>query len=211
MGQDSTKKIAHIVFDFDGVIADTYDINWALSQDHDPEATEEDFLAHHDGNVYEEPRIKFHPDRVKDFFTEYSKRLTQSHIASALEPIKRLSSRYRLYVISSSSEDAIHVVLDAGGVRPLFSRIMGFETHPSKVEKFTILMREEGVTADNTVFITDTLGDIREAQKVGIPVIAETFGFHDRARLELGNPYAIVDTWDEIEKEIAVLSSQVLP
>ena len=38
--------IKNIIFDFDGVIADTFDVNWALSQEHDETATLEDFLAH---------------------------------------------------------------------------------------------------------------------------------------------------------------------
>ena len=61
------------------------------------------------------------------------------------------------------------------------------------------------VVLEDAVFITDTLGDVKEAKKLNIKTIAETFGFHNRERLEQGDPYIIVDTWDEIEEEIQKL------
>lgn len=198
-------KLQHILFDFDGVIADTADINWALSQEHDKNATYEDFLAHHDGNVFEEPRINFEPEKRHLFHSEYRKRLTSSHIVRAALPLQRLGALYTLHIVSSTSEESIKRALEQSALLELFSRIMGQETHFSKVEKFKMLIQEEGVSPENAVFITDTLGDIKEAHKVGIKTIAETFGFHNRERLEAGEPYAIVDTWNEIEQTIELL------
>jgi len=197
--------IKNLIFDFDGVIADTFDINWALSQEHDKTATLEDFLAHHDGNVFAEPRIKFKPERVHLFHDEYRKRLTPGHLEQALEPLRRLGSRYALYIVSSSKEGAMREVLHRSGIFELFTRILGEETDRSKVEKFKILMRENDIVPDNTVFITDTLGDIKEAHKVNIRTIAETFGFHDRERLAQGKPFKIVDSWREIEDTLSEL------
>lgn len=200
--------VQHIIFDFDGVLADTGDVNFAIAKGLHPEITPEDFTAHHDGNVYESPRIPFTTETTTLYFAEYKNRLTHSHLAAAVDPVRHLATEGRaLHIISSSSEDAIRHVLALAEIEPLFVRVMGIETHPSKVEKFQILMREHGVTPDNAVFVTDTLGDIREAKKVGIRTIAETFGFHDRARLALGEPYAIADSWDGIVREIDTLSA----
>jgi phosphoglycolate phosphatase len=196
------QMIKNVIFDFDGVIADTFDVNWALSQEHDPSATLEDFLAHHDGNVFTEPRIKFNPEQVHLFYSEYANRLTSSHIERSAEPLKNLGAKYKLYIISSNGEYGIKKVLEQAGILPLFVKILGVETHKSKVEKFKILIEQEGITPNNTVFVTDTLGDIKEAHKVGIRTIAETFGFHDRQRLVQGNPYKVVDSWKEIEEAI---------
>lgn len=198
--------IKNLIFDFDGVIADTFDVNWALSQEHDEGATLEDFLAHHDGNVFAEPRIKFKSERVHLFYSEYANRLTPSHIERSVEPLKRLGANYTLYIISSNGEYGIKKVLKAAGVLGLFARILGVETHESKVEKFKILMEQNGVTPDNTIFVTDTFGDIKEAHKVSIRTIAETFGFHGRERLAQGEPFKIVDSWEEIEETLSGLS-----
>jgi len=201
-------KLAYIIFDFDGVIADTNDVNFALAKALHPEITREDFIAHHDGNVYEEPRIPFTDATSVAYRAQYHAALSESHIARAHEPVVQLAERYALYVVSSSSEDAIRAVLEPSGLASKFARIMGYETHTSKIEKFSMLMREHGVTTDNAVFITDTLGDIREASKVGLTTIAETFGFHDRERLLIGQPHAIADSWDEVLHEIALLEGE---
>ncbi len=191
--------IQNLIFDFDGVIADTFDINFALSVDMDPSATREDFLAHHDGNVFEEPRIIFHPDRVHTFHSEYAKRVSPTHMAQAIEPLRRLAHAYKLYIISSNRESSIKEILAKANIENLFARVMGEETHKSKVEKFKILISDCGITPHNSIFITDTLGDIKEAHKVGIRSIGVSFGFHDRDRLALGKPLKIVDSWQEIE------------
>lgn len=199
------KNLEHVIFDFDGVIADTADTNWALSQEHDTTATYEDFLAHHDGNVFEEPRINFQPEKRHLFHSEYRKRLTSSHLEKAILPLQHLGGLYKMHIVSSTSEESIKIALKNSGILELFSRIMGQETHFSKVEKFKMLMAEDGVTTSNSVFITDTLGDIKEAHAVGIKTIAETFGFHNRQRLEIGEPYAIVDSWEGIGEVIEAL------
>lgn len=197
--------LEHIIFDFDGVIADTFDINWSLSQEHDPTATPEDFLAHHDGNVFAEPRIKFRPENIHLFHAGYRGLLTTGHLAKALPPIQRLGAKYLLYVISSTSERNIRGILEQAGILHLFVRVMGEETHKSKVEKFKMVMADCGVTPENSVFITDTLGDVKEAEKVAIRTIAETFGFHNKERLAQGNPFAILDSWEEIEQMVSTL------
>ncbi len=199
--------IKNIIFDFDGVIADTFEINRTLSFEHDSTASEEDFLAHHDGNVHEEPKIKFKAETVHLFVSEYQKRVTNVHLEKSIESIKRLAEKYTLYIISSTAEPAINSILENAGILGLFERVLGAETNFSKVAKFKILMNEHGVTTGNTIFVTDTLGDIKEATKVGLRTIAETFGFHPRERLAQGNPYALVDSWKEIENEILKLSS----
>jgi phosphoglycolate phosphatase-like HAD superfamily hydrolase len=48
------------------------------------------------------------------------------------------------------------------------------------------------------IFITDTLGDIRAANKLGIKTIAVDFGYHERARLENGNPQKIISNFKDI-------------
>ncbi len=201
-------KCTHVIFDFDGVLADTGDVNFAISKGLHPEITNEDFAAHHDGNVYESPRIPFNEDTKRQYFVEYKNQLSESHLAAALSPVRELALSHQLYIVSSTSEDPIRSVLKSAGIESLFVRVMGYETHSSKVEKFGMLMREHGVTPENSIFVTDTLGDVKEAKKVGIRAIAETFGFHDRSRLAQGEPYTIVDTWAEILQEIEKLDAE---
>jgi beta-phosphoglucomutase-like phosphatase (HAD superfamily) len=70
----------YLVFDFDGVIADTAEINKQSSRDTGHIFTEEDFLAHHDGNVYEKPRIQYTKKSGEAFFTILESRITQARL-----------------------------------------------------------------------------------------------------------------------------------
>ncbi|MFM2381468.1 MAG: hypothetical protein RLZZ76_235 [Candidatus Parcubacteria bacterium] len=200
-------KIKHIVFDFDGVIGDTFDIIRALSEKHSTSSpTLEDFLAHHDGNVYEEPKIKYNPEKVHVFYSEYAELVSYTHLENAIAPIKKLSQKYTLHINSSNGEDGLNSALEKAGIHECFQTVMGKETHKSKIEKFKMIFDEYKASIEDTIFVTDTLGDIKEAGKIGVKTIAETFGFHNSERLALGNPYAIVDSWDEIIEEIERLS-----
>ena len=110
-----------------------------------------------------------------------------------------------MFIISSNEERGIHSVLESAGIKDCFEAVYGYNTHKSKIFKFEMIRDKFNVVLEDAVFITDTLGDVKEAKKLNIKTIAETFGFHNRERLEQGDPYIIVDTWDEIEEEIQKL------
>ncbi|MEM6499413.1 MAG: HAD hydrolase-like protein [Pseudomonadota bacterium] len=191
-----------LIFDFDGVVADTREMLFSIFSEHDPTMSSEDFSAHFDGNVHQEPRVKFTPRSLARMHDEYCRRIDQKHVEAAINPIERLTSEHRLFIVSSGEERGINNVLQQAGVRRCFEAIYGHNTHQSKVAKFEKLRDQFGVSLTQSVFITDTLGDIREAQKVGLKTIAVTFGFHDRARLMRSRPNAIVDSWNEVESAL---------
>lgn len=60
-----------------------------------------------------------------------------------------------------------------------------------------------GVNSSNCVFITDTLGDLREASHTGVKAIAVDWGFHSRETLLKGEPFAIIDKPEELESAVS--------
>jgi phosphoglycolate phosphatase len=70
------------------------------------------------------------------------------------------------------------------------------------VEKIKMVFNKYGVSANNCLFVTDTLGDLLEAEKTGVEGIGVTWGFHGAETLKRGNPVALVDTPDELVAEI---------
>ncbi|MFK7937898.1 MAG: HAD family hydrolase [Roseovarius sp.] len=194
-----------LIFDFDGVIADTRDALFAMFQDFVPDITPEDFAAHFDGNVYDSPRIKFTKDEAARLHDAYCERLTVEQLSRAVAPIRRLTTMHRLFIISSGDERGIARVLKGAGIHGCFQAVYGHNTHTSKVAKFKMIRDQFNLRFDNAVFVTDTLGDLHEAHAVSLTTIAETFGFHDRGRLEQGAPHMIVDTWEALETAIAGL------
>ena len=61
----------------------------------------------------------------------------------------------------------------------VFRDVLGYETSPLKTEKFEILQEKYSVQTEEVIFVTDTLGDIREGREAGCQILAETFGYHD--------------------------------
>ena len=60
--------IKAIIFDFDGVLGDTYHINFAISKEFYSDVTEQSFIDHHMGNVFDEPKINFQEKDIPVFF-----------------------------------------------------------------------------------------------------------------------------------------------
>ena len=71
------------------------------------------------------------------------------------------------------------------------------------LEKIKMVFAEHGTDASRCVFITDTLGDIREAEKMGVGALAVTWGFHEPERLAKGSPFRLVDTPELLPEAIA--------
>lgn len=197
----------HIIFDFDGVIGDTFALNWELVLALHPGVTEEQYrIFHHMGNVFEKPAVPFTEETATEYYRLYNERLSLVHVARALPFLKELGKDYRLHIVSSNCEVAIRRVLTEGGVVQCFGHILGKEAHESKVEKFQHIARIESISLSDALFVTDTLGDLKEAHKVGLHSCAVTFGYHSRDILSQGNPECVVDTWEEVFEKIYLLN-----
>ena len=67
---------------------------------------------------------------------------------------------------------------------------------------FKLIKEKYNVDSNDLLFVTDTSGDIREAEEAGVPTIGVTWGGHDRHYLTRGghkNIVKIVDTVAELE------------
>ncbi len=84
------------------------------------------------------------------------------------------------------------------GLIEYFPDILGRDAHHSKVEKMQMIFDKHGVTAAQCVYITDTLGDMREAQAHNMGTIASSWGVHPRETLERGVPFRILNAPTEL-------------
>lgn len=194
--------IKHICFDFDGVILDSMDMHLQNFKDvFSVEFTREELASFLDGN-FNDSAI----GRVFDW-KAYNKVLEDKYQNIALEPVvleslKTFAQDFQLSINSSGADEVLDFVLTRNNVRDLFVEVWGTWTEPKKTKKFEMLMAAHNLSNDEILFVTDTLGDILEAHEVSVPVVGMTGGFHDRARLEQGEPLDIVDSWDELMKKI---------
>jgi len=186
------------IFDFDGVIVNTFDMALKITQMYDPEITAEEYKALMKGNIFDsfktlernrEAREKF------DFFAHYTPALMK------LAPVENIQNVLKLLteptaIISSTISAPINEFLTLHNLRSYFSDILGADIERSKVVKLTKI--KDLYASKNLIFITDTLGDILEASKLDIPSIGVTWGFHQKELLEQGKPLKIVDSVEEL-------------
>ena len=193
-----------IIFDFDGVIHDTFEFHRTRVQEFSgAELPKQVYKDMHNGNFFEDiPKEIKHInwfEYAKYVFKEQSNLKVNQEIQSI---VTELSDKYDLYIITSAHQDNITAYLTNNNLINKFVDILGADSHKSKVEKFKILFEKYNLSKDNCVFITDTLGDILEANTLGITTIAVDFGYHDRKTLQKGNPYKIISNFADIPEEI---------
>jgi phosphoglycolate phosphatase-like HAD superfamily hydrolase len=189
--------IKAVIFDFDGVIHDNFEFMFNISKKIRPDLTLEEYRSWFDGNVYDYPTIE--PKETRQVFELANKGFKEFVIDPEIKKVLlEISESFKLFIISSNKEEILTDYLQRNGVDHLFSQVFGKETHYSKEVKFKMLLEKHDLHKEDCIFITDTLGDLREANNAGIKSIAIESGFHGRNRLEKGNPLRIVSSFNEI-------------
>ncbi|MBR9705076.1 HAD family hydrolase [Candidatus Pacearchaeota archaeon] len=188
-----------IIFDFDGVIENTYEKHFQLSKKQFKNLTREEHRELFEGNIYEKR------EKLKNRDTGFNTHDKMDELRDELiinDEIKnnliKLSNKYKLGIITSAGEKKLYDYFKRNDLNKIFSFILGFETHKSKVEKFKIVINNYDFKNNEIIFITDTLGDIIEANELKIKTIAVDFGYHENERLKKGNPERIISDFFEI-------------
>ena len=119
------------------------------------------------------------------------------------EVIKSLSHGYKLIVISSTITSPIKEFMERHQVAQYFTEIMGNDVHASKVEKIKMVFSKYGADSKKCIFITDTLGDMKEASHVGVVAVGVTWGFQNKETLLKGKPLLIVQKPKELLSAIS--------
>jgi phosphoglycolate phosphatase-like HAD superfamily hydrolase len=70
-------------------------------------------------------------------------------------------------------------MLEHSGIRDFFDFVATAEFSKDKTEKFEMIKKKYHVSDQDILFITDALGDVKEAKLAAVPTIAVTWGVHD--------------------------------
>ena len=197
----------NLLFDFDGVIVNSFDLAYELSVRDRAQLTKDGYRRFFEGNIYAQAQGSKYlvPNALSDeWFAHYGELLLRYQCVTGVpELIADLSTRYRLFVVSSSYTDSIREFLHAHNLGTYFTDCYGGDIEPSKSVKIKMIENDYNITPANSIFITDTLGDIKEARLAAVAAIAVTWGYHDAGTLRSGNPYALVDSPQELAAAIA--------
>ena len=192
-----------IIFDFDGVLGDTCAMSIEVCRVFKPDLTNESFLNQYNGNVYNDNnKIRFTDEESDFFFQEMNRRFEEKNLFPFKKDLPLLGDQYNLFVVSSTRESSLEKYLKCGDLLESFEWLMGPETHRSKVVKFKMIFEKYNLKPEECLFFTDTLGDIREANEVGLPVVGVTWGFQDHETLKKGEPWKIISEFEELAATI---------
>ena len=191
--------IKAIIFDFDGVIHNTFEFHWKNIMDFtNVNLSEEEFKAIHDGNFFDHQHKELENADWKGYRDYiYSKQVQLKMTVEVKDTLLELNQKYPLFIVTGAGFRNISNYLknnEAG----FFKEILGFEAKKSKIDKFNFIFDKYNLKPEECVFVTDTLGDILEANQVNVKTIAVDFGYHERERLEKGNPWRVISSFKDV-------------
>ena len=198
-----------LMFDVDGTIVDSFQHGFKNAQRFIQEQTgeeisEDDYRDLIKGNPWENILQKVGigvKDQMREadlpgFILPYQDNQLFDDIKSTL---LKLSDAYPMVINTSTYIDVIMPVFEREGIDLLFSLYMGPEVSIYKDKKIELALQEYGLSSDQLVFVTDTVGDIMEAQKVGVNTVGVTWGFSTEDQLKEISPDFLVSNAKELE------------
>ena len=191
-----------IVFDFDGVIIESFDIKtqafWELFRDSDKV---EKIVEYHKQNggvsrykkfryIYSEILKQPLDDKTfKDLGEKFSNLVVEEvkkcpYVPGAIEFIRSNSAKLKLFIASGTPEEELRAIVAARGITKYFKGIYGSPSIKSEI--LHGILGRENLDKKDLVFIGDTITDYNEAIKIGVPFMA-------RINSQSGNPLLELD------------------
>lgn len=180
------KKV--IVFDLDGVLFDSTKMVLQFFLDSYPTMTKERMDHMLTGNFrdeverfkLEDPGIDETPEQRKQRNLEYTKNKASAPLyPGAKELLQKLHAQGHILAINTSAIERNCVpLLEQNGIRNLFDVIMTGEIANSKTIKLNMIAEKYKVSPKDMVFVTDTVGDVKESFEAGVPTAVVTYGAH---------------------------------
>ncbi|NQV89182.1 MAG: HAD family hydrolase [Parcubacteria group bacterium] len=198
----------HFLFDFDGVIADSFEACYGLCDElASGPVTREEYRRMHEGNIYE---LESEDEKIAESITSelneehfYFKKfipimLEISPFDGMGEVVSSWSQGGSLHVITSSLTSIVEEFLSRHKLRDDFQGVYGADVHPSKLKKMETIFEKYNTSPSDCLMVTDTLGDLREAERAGVDAVAVSWGFHTPETLAKGNPLKILHSPQEL-------------
>ena len=191
-----SKKV--ILWDFDGVLLDSFELDFKICKLFTDMKTYEQHYDIFTGNVHtytEANKWLTHVDG-KTFDEHVNDYIFDCPLFDQVkELILDLHSRgVQQAIISSAPEPRIEKILQTHKLRHAFTDLFGSNIEKLKTKKFDMFLKKYELHSSQALFITDTLGDLREAAQVDVPSIAVSWGYHPNEYLARGTSLQIVDT-----------------
>lgn len=198
-----------IICDFDGVWVDSFaalfHINEVAVARLGRQLTAEQYRTAFNGPIHHELRKLLDLDEAqqrefsnhkRQIFPAYYNAETVRFFPFAQTLIVDLSRLGRLHIVTASPPEAVSGLLEQQGLRGYFGEVTGFnlEGKMGTLER----LRAAAAPAEGC-FITDTVGDVREAAGLALRIVAVDWGFHARDDLQAAGAHAVASDGTELK------------
>jgi phosphoglycolate phosphatase-like HAD superfamily hydrolase len=217
--------VKHIIFDFDGVIADSLAVTMkninllanGLFNEIGPVYNKEDMERLFDVKLADS-LAKYGYDRVKtkSFYDAHSQLMNRSASKSEIKIMNGISKFIHglptvCSIISSSCLSYMQSVFKGSDLKADdFNLIIGRETNGSKGEKILWFCDKYSCAANEVIYIGDTASDVLTCQEISVPILAAGFGFHSYEFLMKFKPDYCVHNMHELEAILSNLCKKIL-
>jgi phosphoglycolate phosphatase len=196
--------IKYIVFDFDGTLVDSFEVIQKIGIEKFS-LKKEDFVTLRDIGVkkaikkfnvplYKIPYLSF------KVMKEVRKSSNLKLFPWTISLLNKLKKDYRLGIVSSSPKKNIYQVLEQNNIKDLFDFIYSSSSLFGKQFTLSKMCKEHNIKNSEVIYVGDEDRDIVSAKKVNIKIIAVSWGFNSRKRLEKENPDFLVSSYKEFIK-----------
>jgi phosphoglycolate phosphatase len=195
------KKRKIIIFDFDGVIVDTCQLSLEINREVFEDLEVSEIRDWAEGNIFKKKlREGVNDSHADHYYEHYSKGIKSLKPVGGMREVFEgvLKLGYEMVIVSSSFEKVIESFLKDNGLDKYFIEIMGKDTSPSKIAKFKIMFERYGVKAKESLIVTDSVGDVKEAREVEMKAIGVSWGVHEKERLIKNKVDFVADRPEEI-------------
>ena len=199
-----------VLFDFDGVLADTLDDMLDFSKSvcsqlgHPRKPTPADLDALDPMSFYEfGKKLALPKDKVQDFATRCLQMFTQRQLPPKIfdgmqEVIAQLATRAKIGIITGNSAQVVAKFLDRYGLAGYVSQVMGADLPGTRTDKIRKAVNYLGTPEDNAYMVGDAVSDIRAAREASVMSVAVCWGHQSGKRLVEACPDYLVHSPKEL-------------
>lgn len=199
----------HVIFDFDGTIADGLPVIIELAQEMVPgfDLSKDEIEKLRNMSARQVIKYSGIPYWKLLRMLVKGKKVFAQRIAEVTfftgmpEVIEQLyKDGYQLSIVSSNSESTIRTMLKRNKIDEYITVIYGNLGLFSKSRAFKKVLKKQRADKTNTICVGDEVRDIEAAKKTGLPIASVTWGFNGKEILTKTKPTYLVDTPKQLLK-----------
>jgi phosphoglycolate phosphatase len=199
-----------VLFDFDGVLADTLDDMLDFSKSvcsqlgHPRKPTPADLDALDPMSFYEfGKKLALPQDKVQEFATRCIQMFAQRPLPPKIfddmqEVVAQLSARAKIGIITGNSAKVVSKFLDQYGLAGYVSQVMGVDLPGTRADKIRKAVNYLGTPEDDAYMVGDAVSDIRAAREASVMSVAVCWGHQSGKRLAEACPDYLVHSPKEL-------------